>query len=78
MRVTGSTGRTETSNWTVGSIVDLEVIDGVPLMTRNVFPLVQFSAAVAPANGTHNASATSGFVGRAFSVPAGIVARKFA
>jgi hypothetical protein len=44
------------------------VIDGVPLMTRDVFQLVQFSAGVAPANGTHNTSDTPGIFGRALSV----------
>jgi Carboxypeptidase regulatory-like domain len=49
----------ETSNSTVGQLISSDVIDRVPLVTRDVFQLVQLSAGVLPANGTPNASDTS-------------------
>jgi hypothetical protein len=67
---TGSTDLTETSNSTVGWIIDAEVIDRVPLTACDVVQLVQFSRGVAPANGTYNASDTPGIFARALSVPA--------
>ena len=61
--VTGSTDLAETSNSTVGQLINAEVIDRVPLLTRDVFQLVQLSAGVAPTNGTPNASDTPGIFG---------------
>jgi len=46
----------DTSNSTVGQLIDSAAIDRVPLLTRNVFDLVQLSAGVTPANGAPNSS----------------------
>jgi hypothetical protein len=46
----------ETSNSTVGQLISSQIIDRVPLLTRNVFDLVQLSAGVTPANGAPNSS----------------------
>ncbi len=54
--VTESTSLVETSNSTVGALIGAETIDRVPLLTRNVFDLVQLSAGVTPSNGTPNSS----------------------
>lgn len=48
----------ETSNSTVGQLISSETIDRVPLLTRNVFDLVQLSAGVTPANGAPNSSSS--------------------
>jgi len=48
----------ETSNSTVGQLISSETIDRVPLLTRNVFDLVQLSAGVTPANGSPNSSSS--------------------
>jgi len=56
--VTTSTDLAETSNSTVGQLISSDVIDRVPLLTRDVFQLVQLSAGVNPANGTPNSSDT--------------------
>jgi hypothetical protein len=58
--VNESTSLVETSNSTVGQLISGEVIDRVPLVSRDVFQLVQLSAGVLPANGTPNSSDTSG------------------
>ena len=44
----------DTSNSTVGQLIGAETIDRVPLLTRNVYDLVQLSAGVTPANGSPN------------------------
>ncbi|MGO9340252.1 MAG: carboxypeptidase regulatory-like domain-containing protein [Terracidiphilus sp.] len=44
----------DTSNSTVGQLISAETIDRVPLLTRNVYDLVQLSAGVTPANGSPN------------------------
>jgi len=54
--VTESTSLVEASNSTVGQLISAETIDRVPLLTRNVFDLVQLSPGVTPANGTPNSS----------------------
>jgi hypothetical protein len=41
----------QTSNSTVGQLISSETIDRVPLLSRDVFDLVQLSAGVTPANG---------------------------
>src|SRR3984885_707329 len=46
----------DTSNSTVGQLIDSAAIDRVPLLTRNVFDLVQLSTRVTPANGAPNSS----------------------
>ena len=46
----------ETSNSTVGQLISAETIDRVPLLSRDVYDLVQLSAGVTPANGTPNSS----------------------
>jgi hypothetical protein len=56
--VTGTTDLTETSNSTVGQLIDSATIDRVPLLTRNVYDLVQLSAGVTPANGAPNSSSS--------------------
>ena len=48
--VTESTSLVEASNSTVGQLISAETIDRVPLLTRNVYDLVQLSAGVTPAN----------------------------
>ena len=58
--VTESTDLVESSNSTVGQLIDAQTIDRVPLFSRDVFQLVQLSAGVLPANGTPNASDTVG------------------
>ena len=55
--VTGSS-LVDTSNSTVGQLITSETIDRVPLLTRNVFDLVQLSAGVTPANGAPNSSSS--------------------
>ncbi|MGI4979427.1 MAG: carboxypeptidase regulatory-like domain-containing protein [Janthinobacterium lividum] len=45
-----------TSSATVGQLIAAETIDRVPLLTRNVYQLVQLSTGVSPANGTANSS----------------------
>ena len=48
------------ANSIVGQLISAEAIDRVPLVTRNVYELVQLSAGVAPANGTPNSAETPG------------------
>ena len=62
--VTVSTAPTlvDTSNSTVGQLIDSATIDRVPLLTRNVFDLVQLSAGVTPANGAPNSSSSQAIV----------------
>jgi hypothetical protein len=48
----------ESSNSTVGQLISAETIDRVPLLTRNVFDLIQLSAGVTPANGSPNSSSS--------------------
>lgn len=56
--VTESASLVDTSNSTVGQLISSETIDRVPLLTRNVFDLVQLSAGVTPANGAPNSSSS--------------------
>ncbi len=56
--VNASTALVEASNSTVGQLISSETIDRVPLLTRNVFDLVQLSAGVTPANGAPNSSSS--------------------
>ena len=56
--VTEGNNLIETSNSTVGQLITAETIDRVPLLTRNVFDLVQLSAGVTPANGSPNSSSS--------------------
>lgn len=56
--VTGGVDLVEPTNSTVGSLVPAETIDRVPLLTRDVFDLIQLSAGVAPANATPNSSSS--------------------
>jgi len=48
----------EASNSTVGQLITAETIDRVPLLTRNVFDLIQLSPGVTPANGAPNSSSS--------------------
>ena len=48
----------DTSNSTVGQLINAETIDRVPLLTRNVYDLIQLSAGVTPANATPNSSSS--------------------
>jgi Carboxypeptidase regulatory-like domain len=48
----------DTGNSTVGQLIGSETIDRVPLLTRNVFDLVQLSTGVTPANGAPNSSSS--------------------
>jgi len=52
--VSASLDLLDTSNSTVGQLISAETIDRVPLLTRNVYDLVQLSAGVTPANGSPN------------------------
>src|SRR3984957_7708252 len=54
--VNESTALVEASNSTVGQLISADTIDRVPLLTRNVFDLIQLSAGVTPANGAPNSS----------------------
>jgi hypothetical protein len=56
--VNADTSLVETSNSTVGQLISSDVIDRVPLLTRNVYDLVQLSAGVTPANGAPNSSSS--------------------
>jgi len=56
--VTESTALVDTSNSTVGQLIGAETIDRVPLLTRNVYDLVQLSPGVTPANGAPNSSSS--------------------
>jgi hypothetical protein len=57
--VTGTSPLAETSNSTVGQLIGAATINRVPLLTRDVYQLVQLSAGVAPTNGIPNASDTT-------------------
>jgi hypothetical protein len=59
VNVTAETELVEPSNSTVGQLISAQTIDRVPLLTRNVFDLVQLSPGVTPSNGTPNASGSS-------------------
>ncbi len=61
--VSQSSSLVDANNSTVGQLISSEVIDRVPLLTRDVYELVQLSAGVLPANGTPNASDTVGVFG---------------
>ncbi len=56
--VNEATSLVDTTNSTVGQLISSETIDRVPLLTRNVFDLVQLSAGVTPANGAPNSSSS--------------------
>ncbi len=56
--VNEATALVEATNSTVGQLISADTIDRVPLLTRNVFDLVQLSAGVTPANGTPNSSSS--------------------
>ena len=59
VEVTGASALVESANSTVGQLIDEATIDRVPLLTRDVYQLVQLSAGVGPTNGVPNASDTS-------------------
>jgi hypothetical protein len=54
--VKGSADLAESTNSTVGQLISAETIDRVPLLTRDVYDLVQLSPGVTPANGAPNSS----------------------
>ena len=54
--VTESSELVEPSNSTVGSLIPAETIDRVPLISRNVYDLIQLSAGVNAVNGSPNSS----------------------
>jgi len=56
--VTDTNALQETSSSTVGQLLSAATIDRVPLLTRNVYDLVQLSAGVTPANGSPNSSSS--------------------
>lgn len=56
--VTSATELVDTSNSTVGQLIGSATIDRVPLLTRNVYDLIQLSAGVTPANGASNSSSS--------------------
>jgi hypothetical protein len=60
--VTGSSSLVDPSNSTVGQLLDAATIDRVPLLTRNVYDLVQLSAGVTPANGSPNSSSSEAII----------------
>ncbi len=55
-----SSSLVDASNSTVGQLISAQQIDRVPLVTRDVYQLVQLSAGVLPANGTPNSSDNPG------------------
>jgi hypothetical protein len=54
--VTEGVSLVEPSNSTVGSLIGAETIDRVPLVSRNVYDLIQLSAGVNAVNGSPNSS----------------------
>ena len=56
--VTGTNELAEGTNSTVGQLISAQTIDRVPLLTRNVYDLVQLSPGVTPANGAPNSSSS--------------------
>ncbi|HEX4005348.1 MAG TPA: carboxypeptidase regulatory-like domain-containing protein [Acidobacteriaceae bacterium] len=54
--VNASSDVLDTTNSTVGQLIDSTTIDRVPLLNRDVYELVQLSAGVIPANGTPNSA----------------------
>lgn len=56
--VSGAADLIESDNSTVGQLLDAQTIDRVPLLTRNVFDLIQLSTGVTPANGAPNSSSS--------------------
>lgn len=58
--VTSTSSIVDTNNSTVGQLISSEAINRVPLLTRDVYDLVQLSAGVSPTNGTPNAADTVG------------------
>ena len=52
--VTGAPALAATSNSTIGQLISKEMIHRVPLVTRDVYQLVQLSAGITPVNGTVN------------------------
>src|SRR5580698_2839880 len=54
--VSASVEPIDTSNSTVGQLISAETIDRVPLLSRNVYDLVQLSAGVTPSNGSPNSA----------------------
>lgn len=56
--VTAANDLLDTSSSTVGVLMDAATIDRVPLLTRNVYDLVQLSSGVTPADGTPNSSSS--------------------
>jgi len=60
--VAASSALMDTSNSTVGQLIDAATIDRVPLLTRNVYDLVQLSAGVTPANGSPNSSSSEAII----------------
>jgi hypothetical protein len=52
--VNASSDILDTTNSTVGQLIDSATIDRVPLLNRDVYELIQLSAGVAPANATPN------------------------
>ena len=54
--VTEGVSLVEPSNSTVGSLIGSETIDRVPLVSRNVYDLIQLSAGVNAVNGSPNSS----------------------
>jgi hypothetical protein len=60
--VSGTSDLADTDNSTVGQLIDAATIDRVPLLTRNVYELVQLSAGVTPANGSPNSSSSEAII----------------
>jgi hypothetical protein len=56
VEVKGTPELVDTSNSTVGQLIDSATIDRVPLLYRNVYDLVQLSPGVTPPNGSPNSS----------------------
>jgi hypothetical protein len=56
--VTETASLVDTSNSTVGQLISAETVDRVPLLTRDVYDLIQLSAGVTPANGANNSSSS--------------------
>ncbi len=58
VNVSDTASLVETSDTTVGQLISNQTIERVPLVTRNVYQLVQLSSGVSPTNGVANAADT--------------------
>lgn len=60
--VTATSNLADTSNSTVGQLIGAKTIDRVPLLTRDVYNLIELSPGVTPANGAANSSSSNAII----------------